>query len=326
MQTDSSLATIEMGKDQFSLFPLNVVFKSLALNTSYKEERSTPGFTLHWFLKDSNGTKTTKKLPARKEDWKRELPFPGYKDPMLQDIVELAKELRLQNMSKEEILTKVIYKKVQNKATPAHHAECSMGQVKPGRHRNVVFSKVFDDINTNKTGGHIMDKDIETGYGLFHAIVFCPPAMVFKLFTFIDQLLSDETSRTIVQTIVNLFQTGAITDKTSYTLAKQFYNVLASTLDLQFGKILLAASTKAQLHTMKRDNWPFFADYTDLVEKCLTESDCGGLMEIYQDLGKSCSQQPCPAFPLYFLSEFLSFFLLQKIAKSRKRCPKIQST
>ena len=113
--------------------------------------------------------------------------------------------------------------------------------------------------------------------------------MVFKLYTFIDQLLSNETSRTIIQTIVNLFQSGAITDKTSLTLAKQFYNVLASTLDLQYGNILLATSTNAQLQAVKKNEWPFFANHTHLVDKCLTDSDCGGLQEIYRHLSKSCS-------------------------------------
>ena len=160
MQTDSSLATIEMGKDQFSLFPLNVVFKSLALNTSYKEERSAPGFTLYWFLRDSNGTQTTKKLPARKEDWKRELPTPGYKDPLLQDMLERAKEFRLQNMTREEILTNIIFSKLQNRAMPSGDKECSMGQVKPGQYRNGVSSNVFLNIKRTKTGGHITSKDI----------------------------------------------------------------------------------------------------------------------------------------------------------------------
>ena len=127
------------------------------------------------------------------------------------------------------------------------------------------------------------------GYELFNAVVFCPPRMVFRTYQMIDQLLSVETPRTIIQTIVNLFQTGVITDKTSYTLTKQFYNVLASTLGLKYGNILLATSTNAQLQAVKRDDWPFFADYTDLVEKCLTESDCERLLEIYQDLGNSCS-------------------------------------
>ena len=55
---------------------------------------------------------------------------------------------------------------------------------------------------------------------LFHAIMYCPIPLV-KLFAFVDQLLSNESTRTIVQTLVSLFQSGAITDEASFTLAKR---------------------------------------------------------------------------------------------------------
>ena len=100
-----------------------------------------------------------------------------------------------------------------------------------------------------------------------------------------DQLLSNESTRTIIQTSVNLFQSGIITDQTSFSLAKQFYHVLASTLDLQYGNVLLATSTNAQLQAAIRNDWPFFANNTDLVEKCLRKSHCEEIQEILQKLG-----------------------------------------
>ena len=295
LQTENNLARIELGKEQMFLFPFHVLFKSPAktsLNTSSEEGRRTSGFTLNWFLMNRNGTQSSERLPAREEDWRQEVPTPRYKDPMLQDMMEIAKELRLQNMTKEEILTMII----KQKGMPSDDEECPMEQVKPGRFRNAIFSNVFHDTDKIKTEGHITDVDFKSGYELFHAVEFCPPVVLFKLYNFIDQLLSNETSRTIIQTIVNLFQSGAITDKTSLTLAKQFYNVLASTLDLQYGNILLATSKNAQLHAMKRDDWPFFAENTDLVEKCLAESECGSFREILKDLGKSCFSVSSSAF------------------------------
>ena len=119
--TENGLTRIELGKEQLSHLPFQVLFKSQALekttlNTSSSEDqRKISGFTVNWFLKDSNGTQTTEKLPARQEDWKREVPIPAFKDPLFQDMVELAKELRSQNMTKEEILTEVIYRKLRKK-------------------------------------------------------------------------------------------------------------------------------------------------------------------------------------------------------------------
>ena len=127
--------------------------------------------------------------------------------------------------------------------------------------------------------------DIETGLELFHAVRYCPSPMVMKLFRFVDQLLSSESSRTIIQTFLNLFQSGALTDETSFTLAKQFYSEVASTLNLQYGNVLLATSSNSQLKAVIRNNFPFFANNTDLIEKCLQESNCFGVQEILQTLG-----------------------------------------
>ena len=132
------------------------------------------------------------------------------------------------------------------------------------------------------------DDDIETGFELFHAIDSCPPATVFKLFRFIDQLLSSESSRTIIQTMVNTFHSGSIADETSFTLAKQFYFVLASTLNLTYGDVLLATSTNTQMEAMIGNGLPFFANNTDLVAKCLQGFDCDGIEGILQKLGMFC--------------------------------------
>ena len=88
------------------------------------------------------------------------------------------------------------------------------------------FSDVLPKISTIKTSGEPAAEDIETGFDLFHAVVFCAPKVVVKTYTMIDQLLSVETSRTIIQTIVNLFQSGVITDEATFTFTRQFYQML----------------------------------------------------------------------------------------------------
>ena len=158
-----------------------------------------------------------------------------------------------------------------------------MEQIKPF-YRELFFSKVLANVNSNKTRGNPSKEDYEIGYELYYAVVFCPPAMVNKTYTFINQLLTNETSRTIIQTIVHLFHAGAITDRTSSLLTSQFYQVLASTFDLQYGNVLLATSTKDQLQAVVNNEGPFFTKNTDLV-KCLQESNCERVQDIYQTLG-----------------------------------------
>ena len=110
--------------------------------------------------------------------------------------------------------------------------------------------------------------------------------MIFKIYTIIDQLLSVETSRTITRTIINLFQSGDVTDGITFILTRQFYQVLVNTLDLQYENILLAASTAEQMQAVIWNKWPFFTNYTNVVEECLRESNYDTLQEVYQDHGK----------------------------------------
>ena len=107
-----------------------------------------------------------------------------------------------------------------------------------------------------------------------------------RLFSFLDQLLSVESSRTIIQSVVNLFLTGAVKNATRSKLAKEFYVDLAMTLNLQYGNILLATSTNSQLQSVIDNDWPFFTNQTDLVKTCLMDSDCDSIHEIIQELGE----------------------------------------
>ena len=102
----------------------------------------------------------------------------------------------------------------------------------------------------------------------------------------IDQLLSVETTRTIIQTIVNLSQPGAITDEISFILTKRFYQVLADNLDLQYKNILLASSTSAQIQSVNWNKGPFFTSDTDLDKKSLQNAQFDFIQDFYQSLGK----------------------------------------
>ena len=96
-------------------------------------------------------------------------------------------------MSKTSVITKA-------------NETCLLGQLKKNE-QNEVLSKVlsFED----KIAGEPLVEDIETGYELFHVVVFCSP-MVFKTYSMIEQLLSFETTRAIILAIVKLFHSGAI--------------------------------------------------------------------------------------------------------------------
>ena len=160
---------------------------------------------------------------------------------------------------------------------------CSKGQIQP-QNQIQAFSRLVSIAHMNETKENISEEDVKTGYQLVQAIVYCP-TMVIKLFRFVDHLLSTESRRTIIQTFVNLFQSGALTDKTSFTLAKQLYFEVASALNLQFGDVLLPVSTKAELQAILKNDWPFFVNNTGPVEKCLQDSQCDIFQDIFNKYG-----------------------------------------
>ena len=185
-------------------------------------------------------------------------------------------------MTREQILDKVIRENLQNISILEKEGICSLGQIKSEHWSEAFSSKLYVDEETME--GPASGEDIEAGFQLFQAIVYCPLPII-KLFRFIDQLFSNESTRTIIQTIVNLFHSEVLEDASSFILAREFYLVLASTLDLQYGNVLLAVSTNSQLQTVLDNGWPFFTNYTHLVKTCLKYSDCSGIQNIIQTLG-----------------------------------------
>ena len=186
-------------------------------------------------------------------------------------------------MTSEQIKDKVIQEKMQNISILVDESLCSFDQIKSSE-LDFTFSKLVSLIDKEEMKDPVTAADIETGLELFHAVRYCPSPMVIKLFRFVDELLSTQSSGTIIQTFVNLFRSRDVDDVTSFGLAKEFYLVLASTLQLQYGNILLATSTKAQIQSVIDNDWPFFTNNTDLVESCLNGIECNKLQEAIQSI------------------------------------------
>ena len=289
--TETGLTHVELKKDQLTLLPFYVLFKSQVdskkmPNTTEGDDNRMSGFKLNWFLKDSNGSLLTENLPSREEDWKTEVPTPKYKQPLLAEMVQTARDLRIQSKTRAKIQEQIFKEKLQKISVLEEEGTCNIKQI-TSEQLSETFQKLLSSVDKKETEGPVTEEDIKTGFQLFQTIIYCPSPMVIKHFRFVDNLLSVESSRTIIQTLVNTFRSGIITDKTSFALAKEFYSILASTLDLQYGDVLLATSTRSQLEEMLDNDWPFFTNNTQLMENCLKDSDCDGTQDIIKVLGKS---------------------------------------
>ena len=170
----------------------------------------------------------------------------------------------------------------------AEEGYCSLGHV-ASDHLDDAFSKLVSFGPENEIEDPVSEEDIKTGFELFYMIVYCPPLPIIKLLRFVDKLVSTESTRTVIQTFVSLFQSGILKDLTSFSLAKEFYGVLASVLNLQYGNILLATSTRSQLQAVIDNDWPFFTNYTELVKKCLKHSECDNAGDVLQKQGQILS-------------------------------------
>ena len=184
---ENGLTRFEVKRNQLKFLPFYVILRSKAISKQTKnsssEEIRMSGFTLNWFLEDSNGSQLTEKLPARREDWKQKNPTPKYEQPLFAYMVQLARQLRLQNMTKEEILEEVILEKVKNVHMYDMEEMCSMGQWVEPQNLTEAFSQLTlaEELPS--------EEDIKTGYELYHVVVYCPATMVIKLFKFMDQFL-----------------------------------------------------------------------------------------------------------------------------------------
>ena len=64
-----------------------------------------------------------------------------------------------------------------------------------------------------------------------------------------------------------------------------FYKALDKIFDLQFGKILLAVSSKEELQFMFDKDWPFFGNLTSELGHCLNGTRCTEITQAIQNLG-----------------------------------------
>ena len=89
------------------------------------------------------------------------------------------------------------------------------------------------------------------------------------------------------------------------------YLALEEEFDLQYGKVLIALSSKDELEDMLDKEWPFFDKYLQEVILCLNGTTCGSMTNIVAMLGKKKFRFLCrfagsmkkPSLPIFFIHE-----------------------
>ena len=250
---------------------------------SWQNKRMT-GFRLGWFLRDTNGTRLTEIKPDLPNVWNYENAVPRFKGDILRNMVKLARQARINGMSRVQILTKTVQEKANMMINGSFQdiSICSHDQVQPQ-----FYSQVFQDVTfglkMNQSDDDISDEDVKTGFMIFYTIAYCSESTV-KLFKFIHRVTSSETLRTIIKTVVNMIEDDRNLSKIRNPL-NNLYHVLEGMFNLQLGKILLATVSHQQLQIMIAKDWPYFTQYQPHVNECLNGTNCQTVMDLVNSLG-----------------------------------------
>ena len=296
--------TLNTGKKNmtFQFTPENVT--SVRVSVSYKyrvnneqttkwENTKTTGFRLKWFVQNNNGTG---QICENCTEWKPKKVGPKYvlKKYWLTKMARLSKQL---NGSLEDNVRKVLKAKLSSKRFLMNFdVWCFNGQIK-----DIYIGKLFDEIleeqnyneteeeqNNNETEQDDLDPeeinhtDLKTGFMMFSAIIFCPSTILdLKLFKFLDELISNQSPRTLIQGIVNTLGSEDL-DRRSSAKLNHFFQALDDIMDFKLGKILLGSSSPAKLQSMLYSGLPYITKYRDEIEMSLNSTNGSNMQSILE--------------------------------------------
>ena len=230
-------------------------------------------------MKDVNGNKLTKGKQLEKVE-------PKYHDPFFLKMVDIAAKARKENITQDEIVSQTIQKKAKLiEYGTLNQTMCKGGQVRREK-RSWLFDKMMVDLeNKSENQNKVIptNEDIETGYMILSAVVYCSESVT--LAQFLHNLLSTQSPRTIIQATVNTIQSDDIKEYRNRRLVNSFYLALDNVFKFKLGQILLATASPSVLQGMVDKDWPYFAKFSQELEKCLNGTNCKGVMEQIQSLG-----------------------------------------
>ena len=260
--------TFEFTKEQLN-FPGFHVWYSTELDDSQLYNETC--LELTWFLKNGRDGQETMKHPGMSEDWAIEGDTPKFVEPGLVDRIQEAKGF--QNLTRDDIIAYSEPKKVD---------KCIMGQ----RNLNAMPSEELGKLREPEQNLTVSYRDLENGFMMYSAYVHCPEELI-KLNRFFEDLVANETARTIIEATVSTIRSDIIEEKSNQRKLFNFFLALDDKVDLKYGNILLATAPRSEIETILKNGWPFFTNITDDVKMCLTfDKGCNKIQQQIADLGK----------------------------------------
>ena len=200
-----------------------------------------------------------------------------YKEPWMGKMVEVAAQARGKGISRETLINTTMQLKVHNTSFLQFYEKCESYQLEKDKQ-----NKVFDEINTllndrkNETVNDedLNDEDLQTGIMVFYTIVYCNINQM-KLFKFLGNLTFSEGQRTIIRSLVNTIESGKLKDIVDDDKVNGFYKTVDKVFKLNYGKILLATSSRGSLEDMVERKLPYFEPFLEELTGCLNATAPG---------------------------------------------------
>ena len=239
-------------------------------NLSSWEGNTMTGFSVQWTIKGSNETQLTSDV------WKPLSADPlcnnlGYTcTPEFIKVVKIVADSKAV-MPKNELMATVIKDKanffrqiIEQDILPRM---CSNGILtkKALTHFLRTLPTYEQTDNTEPSTEDIItepsSEDITTGFELYSAIIYCSEENL-KLYKFFHSVVSANTPRTIIQSVVNTISYSKIVEPRNKKRLNALYQKLNRHFDLQIGNILAITAGVADLQYMDYKDMPFLDNFT----------------------------------------------------------------
>ena len=207
------------------------------------------------------------------------------KNPWLMRMVELARQARLQNISKEILIERAL----NNSKLSSEDLYCESGQLWE-YYYDEFFAELEMTVRPITTLTSFQNEDFHLGAKIFFAMSFCPQKMSLIFLIFFNRLINTQSPRVVIRTLVDTIQLGDSNDREIKKGLNDLYLALEEEFDLQYGKVLIALSSKEKVEEMLDKDWPFFDKYRQEVNLCLNGTTCNSLKDIIASLGKEMPQ------------------------------------
>ena len=317
---------LEYTRDQltFPYFQVWYSYKVTANKTLYEmsKEKTMTGFKLSWRIERSASEGMNPNIHNKTLDSRTQVgdELPRYKDDYFSKLVQLAKQMRLKNMTRQQMLKETIEKKVLNTtfldgrwcpdifdtkqilieknmlkilnydegetpAIPGTGGPPPPPPPPPPSRRKRSLTHPAVQIGEAASQSSVTVEDIENGILINAAIGFCSKTSrdLFKLF---GSLVRNSSPKELIQTLMNTVLQSKIWERSSKRELHAFYLDLDNFFDLQHGKVLLAISGADDVKSLiDLENLPFFENHKEVVEACLGGENCQELESILKSLG-----------------------------------------